>query len=172
MQNKTWYIVQAEPQRESVLANGLRLRGYDPYWPIVWRTVRKRRGVMHDVRRPLFPGYLFVQTDDFEAIRCVPGCWNFLCIEGNPASLPEEAIEFVRLLEAKIEADRQAAILRRSCKAHDFKRGQIVRITAGPLENFAGRIERLDGASQLRLLLEMFGRPTPVVVKAHEIEAA
>ncbi len=166
-----WNIVQNEPQRETVLVDGMRLRGVEPYSPIVWRTVRKRKGVMHDVRRPLFPGYLFVPAGCSEIVRATPGFWDFLRIGAEIATLPDQAIEFIKLVEADLEAKRQYEIAKRSRTAHDFTPGQIVRITDGPLATFEAKIERLDGASQLRLLIEMFGRSTHAVVKANEIEA-
>jgi transcriptional antiterminator RfaH len=166
-----WNIVQNEPQREATFVNGLRLRGVDPYNPIVWRTVRKRKGVMHDVTRPLFPGYLFVPAGQSDTVRETPGFWCFLRVAGELAILPNDAVEFVRLVEADIEAKRRYEIAKRLRTAHDFTPGQKVRITDGPLAMFEAKIERLDGPSQLRLLIEMFGGPTHAVVKANEIEA-
>ncbi len=167
-----WYIVQSEPNREAALTAGLQMRSIEVFAPIVWRTVRKRRDAVHDVRRALFPGYIFVRTDEPDRIRSVPGFWDFLRSEDRrPACLSDNGIEFVRLVEAEIEARRQAEIARRSRKSHDFTLGQQVRIIEGPLTNFTAQIDRLDGVTQLRLLIDMFGRPTHAVVKANEIEA-
>jgi transcriptional antiterminator RfaH len=166
-----WNIVQNEPQRETMLINGLRLRGVEPYSPIVWRTVRKRRDAMHDVQRPLFQGYLFVPGGHSDTVRETPGFASFMRVGANIATLPNEAIEFIRLVEANIEADRLAQIARRTRTAHEFSPGQSIRIVEGPLKDFTAKIERLDGSSQLRLLIDMFGRSTHAVVKANEIEA-
>lgn len=166
-----WNIVQNEPQRDVLLVNGLRLRGVEPYSPTVWRTVRKRRNAMHDVQRPLFPGYLFVPAGVSDSVRETPGFASFMRVGCELAVLPDEAIEFVRLVEASIEAERQVQLARRARTAHEFSPGQYIRIVEGPLKDFTARIERLDGASQLRLLIDMFGRSTHVVVKANEIEA-
>jgi len=43
--------------------------------------------------------------------------------------------------------------------------GQSVRILSGPFANVVGRLERLDAAGRVRVLLDMMGTTVPVAVR-------
>jgi transcription antitermination factor NusG len=43
--------------------------------------------------------------------------------------------------------------------------GQSMRILSGPFANFVGKLERLDAAGRVRVLLEMMGTAVPVAVR-------
>ena len=47
--------------------------------------------------------------------------------------------------------------------------GQSVRILCGPFANFVGKLERLDAAGRVRVLLEMMGTAVPVALHRNAI---
>jgi len=47
--------------------------------------------------------------------------------------------------------------------------GQSVRVLSGPFANFVGKLERLDGAGRVRVLLEMMGTAVPVALRRSAI---
>lgn len=167
-----WHIAVVSPGAELSLARDLTRRAFRAYCPIEVRTLI-RRGDRTEVQRPLIAGYVFVASYAFASILSLPGCRELLrASSGEPAALPEAAIDYVRRLEAGREETRLQAIARRAQRAHDFAAGQRIRVAAGPFAGQSGPIERLDGRIHIRVLLDMFGRPTPVVARADEIKAA
>ena len=47
--------------------------------------------------------------------------------------------------------------------------GHSVRILSGPFANFVGKLERLDAAGRVRVLLEMMGTEVPVALRRNAI---
>lgn len=172
MSEPVWHILQSKPGAELALDRDLRRIACTGYCPVEVRTV-VRRGRKVEVSRPLIPGYVFVASAAYAAISRLPDCAGFLrASEGRLAVISQAGVDYVRAIEAEREQVRLAAIARRARRAHDFRSGQQVRLASGPLAGQAGTIERLDGPLHIRVLLTMFGRATPVVAKADEIEAA
>ena len=62
-----WYAVQTQPNRENVAVANLERQGFDVWMPLCERIIRHARQARR-VRRPLFPGYLFINLDISEII--------------------------------------------------------------------------------------------------------
>ena len=55
----------------------------------------------------------------------------------------------------------------------DYRIGDSVKVTQGPLEGFNGEIESVDAAAgKCRVIVSMFGRETPVDLELYQIERA
>ena len=53
----------------------------------------------------------------------------------------------------------------------DFRPGDQVKVNAGPFETFDGIVESVDESSgSISVLIEIFGRPTPVDFEYHELD--
>jgi transcriptional antiterminator NusG len=149
-----FYAMQVRSGREqqfSSLARGRRLVALEALlWPR--RSLRIRKGgEWKDSLAPLFPGYLFLRTDDFNDVP-----WRAL------SSLPD----FVRFLPSN---DRIVPLDERdqTTLAHFLSFGEVVdrsvvtfdenrriRVVSGPLQGLEGRIVRVDrrkGRARVRL---------------------
>jgi transcription termination/antitermination protein NusG len=52
-----------------------------------------------------------------------------------------------------------------------FARGDIVRIKSGPFTNFKGQVEAVHPKRPyLKIVVEIYGRPTPIELKFSEVE--
>ncbi|MGA9892801.1 MAG: KOW motif-containing protein [Xanthobacteraceae bacterium] len=76
--------------------------------------------------------------------------------DNRPVSVPEGIVE---TLIANADGANLALF------ADGLTTGQSVRILSGPFANFVGKLERLDGAGRVRVLLEMMGTAVPVAVR-------
>ena len=115
-----------------------------------------------------FPGYVLVElimTDEsWYIVRNTPGVTGFVGSQGagskpNPL-LPEEA-KFILKSMGMVE------------KTVDFEVeiGEVVNIIDGPFNNQSGEIKGIDEERyKLTVLVEMFGRETPVEVEFDQIE--
>ena len=121
-----WYVVQCNPLKEPQAAHALRsYLGLNVYLPQVSRRVRAEKRPM-----PFFPGYLFVQADlgqvEKSRINSTPCVMRLLEFGGGPRSLADRTVQSLR---ERVEAlDAQGGL-----PSHNFRPGDEVRLTGGPL---------------------------------------
>ena len=115
-----------------------------------------------------FPGYVLVElvmTDEsWYVVRNTPGVTGFVGSAGagskpNPL-LPEEAkfiLKSMGMNEKTIDVE--------------IELGEQVRVTSGPFTNQVGEVKEIDAEKyKLTVLVDMFGRETPVEVEFDQIE--
>ena len=114
------------------------------------------------VERKLFPGYVLVKmvmTDEtWYIVRNTRGCTGFVGPASKPVPLSPEEVE-------SLGVETQAPL------TVDFKVGDTVQITSGPLEGFMGVVEEIDPAAfKVKLKVNMFGRETPAELELGQVE--
>ncbi|MBL4954544.1 transcription termination/antitermination protein NusG [Neobacillus sp. OS1-32] len=127
-----------------------------------------KNGKKKVVKRKVFPGYVLVElvmTDDsWYVVRNTPGVTGFVGSAGSGSKptplLPEEVGVILKRMgveEKRIDVDYQI--------------GETVRVKEGPFANFTGNIEEMDkDKAKLKVLVNMFGRDTPVELDFSQIE--
>jgi transcription antitermination factor NusG len=99
-----WYVLQIVPAHERIAAGHLVARRFGVFCPEV-EGVKLVRGKRRKALNPMFPGYIFVflwfAPRNYHRVRSCPGVWDFLCIDGRPAQIPDGAINAVRACENK-----------------------------------------------------------------------
>ncbi len=114
-----------------------------------------------EVERKLFPGYVLVKmvmTDDsWFVVRNIRGCTGFVGPNGKPVPLTEAEIASLGVEKKEIEIA--------------YAVGDTVRIVAGPLEGFSGKVDEIDREQgKTRVTVSMFGRETPVELELGQAE--
>ena len=120
------------------------------------------------LKKKVFPGYVLVEiimTDDsWYVVRNTPGVTGFVGSSGagsKPTPLLSEEIEVV-LKRMGVEEGRVDV---------DFEVGDSITVEEGPFANFGGTIEELDtDKNKVRVLVNMFGRDTPVELDFEQVE--
>jgi transcription termination/antitermination protein NusG len=127
-----------------------------------------KNGKTKVVKRKVFPGYVLVEivmTDDsWYVVRNTPGVTGFIGSSGGGAKptplLPEEVA--VILKRMGVEEKRYDV---------NYEIGETVRVKEGPFMNFTGSVEEMDkDKAKLKVLVNMFGRDTPVELDFSQIE--
>jgi transcription elongation factor/antiterminator RfaH len=158
-----WYAVQCLSNREFVAATQLRNQGFTAFLPCQLKTRRHARR-FDSVRRPLFPGYLFVQLDlARDRWRSVNGTLGVAKLVGHadtPSAAPVGSIEAIRSACDEFDVMHVNG---------DIAPGAAIRVACGPFSDLVGRLERLDGAERVHVLLELMGRRTSVVLRRDQI---
>ncbi len=114
----------------------------------------------HDVRQVLFPGYVFVDTENIEefAKELVRAECFFRLLKTGDEIVPVAAEE-QKFLESLMDADRQVGY------SQGIIIGDKVVIIEGALRNQSALIRKVDRHRRLAMLeINLFGRPTPVQV--------
>lgn len=127
-----------------------------------------KNGKTKVVKRKVFPGYVLVEivmTDDsWYVVRNTPGVTGFVGSSGAGSKptplLPEEVVSILKRMgveEKRIDVN--------------YEIGETVRVKEGPFTNFTGTVEEMDkDKAKLKVLVNMFGRDTPVELEFTQIE--
>ncbi|MFP7300155.1 transcription termination/antitermination protein NusG [Neobacillus niacini] len=127
-----------------------------------------KNGKKKVVKKKVFPGYVLVEivmTDDsWYVVRNTPGVTGFVGSAGAGSKptplLPEEVAVILKRMgvdEKRIDVN--------------YEIGETVRVKEGPFMNFTGTVEEMDkDKSKLKVLVNMFGRDTPVELEFTQIE--
>lgn len=125
-----------------------------------YKTKKHFKKEWHEVSKPLFPGYLFVDTDEIEPI--MNGLRQFrqytkLLKDGDIISpVKKEEQDFLALMMDKDHIVQYS---------EGFLIGEEVYITTGPLQKLKGCIKSVDRHRRIaKMEIPVFGRQTPVEV--------
>lgn len=156
---------------------------YEVYIPTE-RVSEVRQGKRITSTRKLFPGYLLIRMDLYDAdgrldektwsfIRTTQGVLGFLGGRMHDSNLNAELDHPLPLSDYEAEE-----MLRFSRTDEDvvrpkiaFEVGEKVRIKDGAFENFEGTIEEIDNErGKLKLAVSIFGRSTPVELEFWQVD--
>lgn len=111
--------------------------------------------------RKIFPGYcivkMFMTDESWYVVRNTRGVTGFVGPGSKPVPLTDQEVYNMGLENKTVTMDVEV--------------GQSVRVTTGPFESFIGEIREIDTHNQtLRVMINMFGRETPVELEYNQIE--
>ena len=173
---KNWYVVHTYSGYENKVKANLEKRVesmgmQDKIFRVIVPEEEEtdiKNGKKKTVKRKVFPGYVLVEivmTDDsWYVVRNTPGVTGFVGSSGAGSKptplLPEEINSILKHLG---ENERQIDI--------DFEIGETVKVNEGPFANFTGSVEEIDkDKAKVKVLVNMFGRDTPVELEFTQVE--
>lgn len=177
MENKRmWYIVQTYSGFENSVKDNLLRRIetmqmenliFQVMIPEELKTEKKADGSTKEKMIKMFPGYVFIEmivTDDsWFVVRNTPGVTGFLGSSGGgtkPIPLLSEEINPILKKCGLLQAQKLNARV-----------GQSVKVASGALIGRIGTIESInDEKGTVKILVDMFGRKTPIELDFAEIE--
>ena len=173
---KSWYVVHTYSGYENKVKANLEKRVesmgmQDKIFRVVVPEeveVEMKNGKEKLMKRKVFPGYVLVElimTDDsWYVVRNTPGVTGFVGSSGSgskPSPLLEE--EVVTIMK-HMGMDNEVVDF-------DFELHETVRVNEGPFADYTGAIEEIDvEKKKVSVLVDMFGRETPVELDFHQIE--
>ena len=119
-----------------------------------------KTGAKKQVQRKIFPGYVLIHMimndDTWYVVRNTRGVTGFVGPGSKPVPLTEDEMKNLGIKNPKI-----------SC---DYAVGDMIMATAGVWENTVGNIKSInEGKQTVTIMVEMFGRETPVELGFAEI---
>jgi transcriptional antiterminator NusG len=173
--NKQWFILHTYSGFEQKVADSLRSRaeafGYsDKIGQVLIPTeevIELRGGKKVTSKRLLYPGYVMVEiemSDElWHAVKNTPRVTGF--VGGGNSPVPLTADEVNQILY------RQASSAERPRPKLTIEKNEMVRIVDGPFANFSGKVDDVNAErNTLRVLVTIFGRPTPVELDFLQVE--
>lgn len=137
---------------------------------------RMRAGTARVYHRKLYPGYVFVEmcTDDdgripenvWFVVKETSGVGDFIGSGGKPSPMPKHDVE--KMLASTIAEEDSPTLANLN-----FKKGDAVKVTDGPFENFEGVVDEINSQKgTVRVIATIFGRETPIEIEYWQVELA
>ncbi|MEA3489952.1 MAG: transcription termination/antitermination protein NusG [Candidatus Omnitrophota bacterium] len=173
---KKWYVLHTLTGKESTVKKALENRlendpGKKKYIGSILIPTEKvaevRQGEKKISERKFFPGYLLIEMEindkSWYLVKDTPGVTGFVGTRTRPVPLAEEEIEEI-LKQTKEAKEKPVPKVM-------FDQGEAVRVKDGPFKNFNGTIEETNlEKGKIKVMISIFGRPTPVELETWQIE--
>jgi len=161
-----WYVLHTRSRFEAKVYEGLQKKSKSAFLPKML-TQSRRRDRKQMIRIPLFPGYVFVNTDMSPEARLdilkTVGVVRFIGNSDGPLPVAEANIESLKIMVA---AEQGIHTGRR------MKKGQRVVVVQGPFTGVTGHFLSYRGRDRVVVHIEALGQYAAVEVDADDIEAA
>jgi len=123
------------------------------------------------VQKKVFPGYLLVRMglddDAWYVVRNTPGVTGFVGSGAKPTPLSRREVEDILGTGVKEEG---TPVEKKVRPRLEYENGEQVRVVTGPFADFNGLISEIDvDRSKLKVLVNIFGRETPVELEFGDV---
>jgi transcriptional antiterminator NusG len=146
-----WYAVHTRYHHERTARKELEAQQFEVYLP-EYRALSRRKDRKKEIRRPLFPGYVFVHTPLSGgrriAVLQTKGVVRIIGAGYQPVPVPDHELESVRIL---LSNSPDAG----PCPAAG--KGQLVQVMEGPLRGVVGTVEATK-KRKIVVSVELVGR--------------
>jgi transcription termination/antitermination factor NusG len=172
---RQWFVIHCYSGYENKVRKNLEQRietmnMKDKIFDVVIPTqeeIEVRDGKRRTVERHVFPGYVLVnmvlEEESWFVVRNTPGVTGFVGMGDEPTALrPEEVAQILRRMEDESPTYKVS-----------YHAGDRVRIVDGPFNDFRGTVAEVNmERSKIRVMVNFFGRETPVELDFLQVEKA
>ena len=173
---KKWYVLHTLTGKENTVKKALenQLEGNPDNKKLISAVLiptekvsEIREGAKKISERKFFPGYILIEMElndkSWYLVKNTPGVTGFVGTKTRPVPLSEEEIDEIMKQTKEAKAKPVPKIL--------FSQGEAVRVKEGPFKNFSGTIEDTNlEKGKIKVMISIFGRPTPVELETWQIE--
>lgn len=166
-QKMEWYIIQSYAGQEKTVANTIKQRikanNMEDLVPdVIVPTQEKivvKSGKKKNVEEKIFPGYILINMimsdTTWHVIRNTQGVTGFVGTEKRPTPLSKKEVDGIMAFTKIKQPSFQGS----------FEIGDAVKVVDGPFKDFMGSISEInEDKGQVKVLLTVFGRETPIVL--------
>lgn len=170
---KQWYAIHTYSGYEEKVAESIRQRAEsldmnDKIFQVLVpkeKMIEIKNGKRKVVEKRIFQGYVMVQMklteDAWYIVRNTPSVTGFVGTGTDPS--PVENDEMEKILKRMGRDEPKHKI--------DYNIGEVVSIIDGPFKGFDGSISEIDPQKgKLKVLVNMFGRETPVELDGLQVK--
>ena len=174
---KQWYVVHTYSGHEQKAMQSLLERAktigrealFDEVLIPEETVVEMVKGSKRTSKRKYFPGYILVRMDltdeTWHVVRGTPKITGFVGGDKKPPPISDEEVARMTQQIREGATKPKPKIL--------FEEGENVRVVSGPFANFSGFVDEvMVEKEKLRVMVQVFGRATPVVLDYTNVEKA
>lgn len=173
IQERNWYVIHTYSGYEDAVARSLKQRieslsMEDKIFQVLVpkeKKIKIKSGKRKTVEEKIYPGYVLVEmivTDDsWYVVRNTPNVTGFVGAGTTPIPV------------AKKEIDSLKERMGQEIPQYDISvaKGDMVKIIDGPFKDFDGKVSEIDQErGKIKVLVNMFGRDTPVELDSLQIQ--
>jgi transcriptional antiterminator NusG len=171
--SKQWYAIHTYSGYEEKVAESIRQRAEsldmkDKIFQVLVpkeKMIEIKNGKRKVVEKRIFQGYVLVQMklseDAWYIVRNTPSVTGFVGTGTEPTPVSTEEIEKIMKRMGRDEPKHKI----------DYNIGEVVSIIDGPFKGFDGSINEIDPSKgKLKVLVNMFGRETPVELDSLQVK--
>lgn len=171
--SKQWYAIHTYSGYEEKVAESIRQRAEsldmkDKIFQVLVpkeKQIEIKNGKRRVVEKRIFQGYVLVQMklteDAWFIVRNTPSVTGFVGSGTDPTPVDQDEIEKIQK-RMGLEQPKHKI---------DYNLGDVVNITDGPFKGFDGSINEIDPQKgKLKVLVNMFGRETPVELDSLQVK--
>lgn len=177
-ETKNWYAIHTYSGYEEKVAESIRQRAESLEMdeksekPKIFavlvpkeKMIEIKNGKRKVVEKRIFQGYVLVQMklteDAWYMVRNTPNVTGFVGTGIDPTPISEDELEKIN---KRMGLDQPKHKI-------DLKEGEVVSIIDGPFKGFDGSINEIDATKgKLKVLVNMFGRETPVELDTLQVK--
>lgn len=175
MSEMKWYIVNTHSGSEAIAKASIEEKARQTKMEsLIGQILIPQENVVELVKgkkatraRKFFPGYIFVQMQlsdsSWHMVKSANKVTGFLGGGNRPSPVPDEEVKKVtQQMETGAEKPRAKIT---------FSVGESVTVIDGPFNNFNGTVEEInEEKGKVKVLVSIFGRPTPVELDFVQVE--
>lgn len=172
-QERNWYVIHTYSGYEDAVAKNLKQRieslgMEDKIFNVIVpkeKKIKIKNGKRKTVEEKIYPGYVLVEmnvTDEsWYVVRNTPRVTGFLGAGTTP--IPVSKPDMDDLMKRMEMGEPEFTI--------DFEIGSTVKVNDGPFKGFEGKVSEIDKErGKIKVLVNMFGRDTPVELDSLQIK--
>jgi len=172
-ETKNWYAIHTYSGYEEKVAVSIRQRAEsldmaDKIFEVLVpkeKMIEIKNGKRKVVEKRIFQGYVLVHMklteDAWYIVRNTPNVTGFVGTGIDPTPISEDELEKIH---KRMGLDQPKHKI-------DLKEGEVVSIIDGPFKGFDGAINEIDETKgKLKVLVNMFGRETPVELDTLQVK--
>lgn len=161
---KRWYVVQTKAGNEPRVRTHLLNQQIDTFLPLL-DTCQCCNGKMIHRIKPFFPNYLFARLDlerQYYRVKWTRGVSRILGVGNEPIPISEKVFQSIK------ERAGENNIVKLE---EEWKEGDVVQITSGPLKDMLGIFDRkMSDGGRVKILLSLIGVDIPVQILRWQIK--
>jgi transcriptional antiterminator NusG len=174
---KKWYVAHTysghEQKARRYLASAVANAGMEEYFGDVVipteEVVEMKQGKRSTSTKKFLPGYILIEMaltkETQHLVASTPGITSFVGSGGKPVPLKEE--ELKRVL-GQMDKTRTAEVTE-----VPFRVGDPVKVVDGPFTDFSGVVSEVNmERKKMKVMVSIFGRPTPVELDFLQVQSA
>ncbi len=172
-QQKNWYVIHTYSGYEDAVAKNLKQRAEslsmeDKIFNVIVpkeKKIKIKNGKRKTIEEKIYPGYVLVEmivTDDsWYIVRNTPNVTGFVGVGTTPVPVSSQEIE---VLKKRMGVETPQYKI-------EVNIGDSVKIIDGPFKDFDGKVSEIDEErGKIKVLVNMFGRDTPVELDSLQIK--
>ncbi len=163
-ENKFWMVVKVKTRCEKQYAKFCEIKNITHYLPLR-KSIKKYMRSKAEFNVPVFPGYVFVQSEPTNKVFLLEGSKGIHIIIPEP-SYDAQFVEELKAIQQLLNAQNAGKVVMRP----EIVEGSTVAVKNGPLAGLSGIVKNRKNKIKLTVNVELIGHSVTLEVDVDDVE--